>query len=112
MNIIRLFFPIMSFFLIGCNGATLSPDRQAPIFSSGDYEHLDCYQLKKEVEKLDVVIKKLSDVKNESKYVLHTEMPFVGTGDSMGAVELIKSRAERNAIRLTYEHKECGGAVD
>ena len=103
----RSLLAIISVCLMGCNGPRLSPERQPPVFSSANYEHMDCHQLKNEIDKLDNVIEQLSGVKNEPRYVMHTDMPFIGTGDSMGAVELIKSKAERNAIQKAYVQKNC-----
>ena len=98
--------------LIGCNTPSLSSERDVPLFSSKNYEYFDCHQLKNEAEKLDIVIEQLSGVKNEPHYVMHTDMPFVGTGDNMGAVELIRSRAERNAIQRMYDQKGCPNSTD
>jgi hypothetical protein len=95
--------------LIGCNSPTPLSELRVPHFSSEHYEHLDCHKLKEESDKIDVVIQKLSGVKNEPRYIMHSEMPFVGTGDNMGAVELVKYRAERNAIQRAYDLKKCIG---
>jgi hypothetical protein len=104
-----LFFGVL--FLCGCNSPTLSSINSVPNFSGERYQQLDCAQLKKEINRLNSVIEQLSEVKNESHYVMHTDMPFVGTGDNMGAVQLIRSKAEINAIQITYDNKGCRQAA-
>lgn len=93
--------------LTGCNSPKLSHQNEVPRFSSEEYQHLDCQQLKNKIDKLQLTAEKLSGVDNESRYVLHTDMPLVGTGDSMGAVELLRVKAERNSIQTVYGQKDC-----
>lgn len=111
MLVFRWIFLLAALCSMGCNSPTISPVDSLPRFSSENYEHLDCLQLKKEVDRLDFVIKQLSAVKNEPHYVMHKDMPFVGTGDSMGAVELIRSKAERTAVQRVFDEKDCAHAA-
>lgn len=108
----RPFLGLIIFSLAACNGPTLSPERQIPVFPSANYDHLDCHQLRIEVKKINAVIEQLSGAKNEPRYVIHTEMPFIGTGDNMGAIELFKSKAELNALKLKYENKNCANSAN
>lgn len=112
MRVWRFFFALIYLFLVGCNSPTITPDRQTPVFATANYENLDCYQLKDELQKLEVIIRQLSGVTNEPRYILHTEIPFIGTGDSMGAVQLLKARAEKNAVQMAFENKNCRSSAN
>lgn len=93
--------------LVGCNSPKLSNQNEVPSFSSKEYERLDCRQLADKLAKLQPIVDSLSGVDNEHHYVMHADMPLVGTGDSMGAVELLKVKAEIKAVKKVYSQKEC-----
>jgi hypothetical protein len=97
--------------LAGCNSPKLVNQDEVPNFSSEEYEHLDCRQLDDKIAKLKPIVDTLSGVDNEHHYVMHRDMPFVGTGDSMGAVELLKVKAEIKSVKRIYNQKDCQGRL-
>lgn len=112
MLIVHWLLLLSIIFLTGCNSPKLTHEHELPRFSSESYRHLDCQALKSKVDRLIAVIEQLSGVKNEPHYVMHTDMPFVGTGDNMGAVQLIRAKAERNAVQTVYGQKGCSQSAD
>lgn len=94
-------------FLAGCNSPKLVNQNEVPNFSSEEYEHLDCQQLENKIAKLKPIVDRLSGVDNEHHYVMHADMPLVGTGDNMGAVELLKVKAEIKSVKRIYNQKDC-----
>ncbi len=98
---------LFSVFLSACNGPTVTSTSKVANVATKNYDKLGCDQLNDEIKRLNLVIQELSPAINEPRYVLHTETLFVGTGDNMGTVALIRSKAEKDAVQKAYISKAC-----
>ena len=93
--------------LAGCNTPTPSSQLKVPHFSSAPYESLSCSELAIKREEMNKSIEKLSAMQDDARYVMHADIPFMGTGDTMGSIELIKLKARMDALTRVYQSKEC-----
>lgn len=93
--------------LVGCNTPTPSSELVVPRVSSAPYENLSCAQLAIRLEKMNNSAQELAATQDGGSYMMHADIPFMGTGDTMGTIELVKLKAKINAIHRVYERKEC-----
>jgi hypothetical protein len=101
-------FVIFSFsLLVGCNTPTPSSELIVPHFSSAPYENLSCSELAVKREKMEKSVQELSAMQDNGNYMMHADIPFMGTGDTMGTIELVKLRARVDAIERAYKSKKC-----
>lgn len=101
-------FMLLSFLaLVGCNTPTPSSNLKVPHFSSAPYESLSCSELTIKREEMRASIKELSAAQDSGSYVMHTDIPFMGTGDTMGTIELVKLKARMEAVTRVFESKDC-----
>jgi hypothetical protein len=93
--------------LAGCNTPTPSSELIVPRFSSAPYKDLSCSELAIERKKMDKSVQELSVMQDNGKMVMHADIPFIGTGDTMATIELVKLKARLDAIKRVYDSKEC-----
>ena len=101
-------FVIFSFsLLVGCNTPTPSSELIVPHFSSAPYENLSCSELAVKREKMEKSVQELSAMQDNGNYMMHADIPFMGTGNTMGTIELVKLKARVGAIERAYNSKKC-----
>jgi len=101
-------FMILGFLaLVGCNTPTPSSKLKVPHFSSAPYESLSCSELALKREEMRSSIQELSAAQDNGSYVMHTDIPFMGTGDTMGIIELVKLKGRVDAVTRVFNNKKC-----
>lgn len=96
--------------LAGCgNMPTPSSKVVVPNYSTAQYEHLDCMQLKKKIGELNILDQEftMAQEKRISDSQGHAAYYGWGSGDGMDTIELSKIRGKKKAIKSVYTKKNC-----
>lgn len=101
---------IIIILLFGCgNMPTASSKITVPHVSSTKYEHLDCFSLRKEIDRLNLSAQEFHKAQENRIVASQKHALFYGwgRGDGMDTIELVKILGERDAILRIYEKKDC-----